>query len=49
MKRGLAYAALGAICTVAAAFAVFIISLVVAPYPVADFAAVRDGWRASDA
>ena len=49
MKRRLLYAAFGVIGITAAAFAVFSISLALAPYPVADFAAVRDSWRASDA
>ena len=49
MKRRLVYAALGVTCLVAVAFAVFTVSLAVAPFPVADFVAVRDSWRASDA
>ena len=49
MKRRLVYAAFGVTCVVAAAVTVFTVSLAVAPYPVADFAAVRDSWRASDA
>jgi len=49
MKRRLVYAALGVTCLVAVAFAVFTVSLAVAPFPVADFVTVRDSWRASDA
>src|SRR5258706_3103153 len=49
MKRRLVYAAFGVSCVVAVAVTVFTVSRVVAQYPVADFAAVRDSWRASDA
>ena len=46
MMRRTVYSALGAVCAAAVAFAV---TLTIAPYPVADYAAVRAGWRASDA
>src|SRR5688572_19668586 len=45
MKRGFA----AALLTLTFGAAAFAISLMVAPYPVADFAAVRGAWRASDA
>ena len=50
MKRsGLIRAGLVATSIAVVALLAFVVSLAIAPYPVADFAEVRGGWRASDA